>query len=177
MTSSTYVKTNGQNVVEVYPYGIANLMYENPEVSFPVPIPDSTLAVYNVYPVEDTPQPDYDPMTQNLALIDPTRQSNVWIQRWSVTEATPAEQQERLDAWRASTSCTPLQGKIELDNQGLLDDAETIVAAADRVTKLAWANATIWYRTSPMIETIGTELSLSPTDLDNLFKAAQLIAV
>lgn len=177
MSVSTYVLTNGSNTIEKYPYSIAQMMSDNPTVSFPVPVPDEVAAQFNVYPVEDAPQPSYDYMTQNLTLVNPLKQENIWVQQWSVTTATPEEQAARLEAWRSATSCTPLQGKIELNNQGLLTNAEAAVAAADKNTQLAWANAIVWYRTSPLIETLGAQLGLTPTDLDNLFKAAQQIKV
>jgi len=177
MTFSTYVKTNGADAVEEYPYSPDQLIYSNPTVSFPMPMPDATLAIYDVFPVEDTPAPSYDPMTENLAMVYPVYTAGRWVQQWSVTQATPAEQEARLSSMRASLACSPLQGKIELDNEGLLDDAEAIIAAADRTTKLAWANATVWRRTSPMIETLGTELGLSANQLDDMFKAAKLIVV
>ena len=177
MTSSTYVLTNGRDTVVTYPYNVYQLYAANPNVSFPVPTPDSILAQYNVFPVEDTPQPPYNPMTQNIALVNPTKQGGQWIQQWSVTEATPEEQAQRLAQYRANLSCTPMQGKIELNNQGLLDEAEAAVAASDRNTQIAWANATIWYRTSPLIEALAVPLGLSPDDLDNLFEAAKQITV
>lgn len=177
MTVSTYVLTNGSDTIVTYPYSIGQMVAAHPTVSFPSPVPDEIAADYNTFPVIDTPQPSYDYMTQNLNLIDPVKNNTDWVQQWSVTTATPEEQATRLAAWRANTSCTPLQGKIELNNENLLTQAESAVAAADKNTQLAWANAIIWYRTSPMIETLGTQLGLTPTDLDNLFKAAQKITV
>lgn len=177
MTVSSYVLTDGKNTVVTYPYTIQQMIDDNPTVSFPLPCPDSIAAEYNTFPVEATPQPAYDPMTQNLTLENPVKINEGWTQQWLVTEATSAEQAERLAAWRANASCTPLQGKIELNNENLLTQAEQAVAASDKNTQLAWANAIIWLRTSPMIETLGAQLGLNPTDLDNLFKAAQQIVV
>lgn len=177
MSASSYVLTDGGTEVVKYPYSIYQMMQDNPNVSFSTPVPDDIAAGFNVFPVTDTPQPQINPMTQNIALVNPVQQDGVWVQTWSVTEATPEQQAARLAAFRASLSCTPLQGKIELNNEGLLDSAESIVLAADKVTQLAWANATIWMRNSPMIETLGTQMGLSADQLDNLFKAARLITV
>ena len=177
MAISSYVLTDGGNTVVTYPYTIQQMIDDNPTVSFPLPCPDEIAAEYNTFPVEATPQPTYDPMTQNLNQVNPVKQNGVWHQEWSVTTATPEEQAARLQQYRANLSCTPLQGKIELNNQNLLDAAEAAVAAGDTNTKLAWANAIIWYRTSPMIETLGAALGLSPTDLDNLFEQAKQISV
>lgn len=177
MTVSTYVLTNGANIIVTYPWSIDQMMAANPTVSFTVPVSDEIAAQFNTFPVVDTPQPTYNPMTQDLNLVNPTLQDGVWHEQWSVTDVSPEEYAVRLAAYRASLSCTPLQGKIELENQGLLDAAEAEVAGADKITRLAWNNATIWYRTSPMIETLGAGLGLSPDDLDNLFVQAAKITV
>lgn len=177
MSYSTYVKTNGEGSVEQYPYSLAQLQNAYPNVSFPDPMPDSTAAEYDVFPVEDTPAPTYNPMTENISLIDPIYTNNRWVQQWSVTQATPQQQAERLARYRQSLSCSPLQGKIQLNDDGLLEDAEAAVAAADINTRLAWVNAVIWLRTSPLIETMGAGLGLSPTQLDDLFENAQTIVV
>lgn len=177
MAISSYVLTDGADTVVTYPYTIQQMIDDNPTVSFPLPCPDSVAAEYGTFPVEATSQPSYDPMTQNLNMVNPIKVNGFWTQQWTVTTATPEEQAERLAAWRASASCTPLQGKIELNNENLLTEAEQVVAAADKNTQLAWANAIIWLRTSPMIETLGAQLGLTPNDLDNLFRQAQQISV
>lgn len=177
MTVSTYVLTDGGNTIVQYPWSIDQMIVANPTVSFTVPVSDEIAAQFNTFPVVDTPQPVYDPMRQDLSLVDPKKQDGVWYEQWSVTNVSQEEYDTRLAAYRSTLSCTPLQGKIELDNRELLDAAEAEVAAADKITKLAWNNATIWYRTSPMIETLGAGLGLSPDDLDNLFVQAATITV
>lgn len=177
MTVSTYVLTDGGNTIVQYPWSIDQMIMANPTVSFMVPVPDEIAADYNTFPVIDTPQPTFDPLWQNLTLVNPAKHDGVWVQQWSVTDMTPEEHAVVMANYRGSLFCSPLQGKIELDNRGLLDSAEVIVASADKITKLAWANATVWLRTSPMIETIGSELELTPDDLDNLFVQAAKITV
>lgn len=177
MSVNTYVLTDGADNIVQYPWSLDQMISANPTVSFPVPVSDEIAAQFNTFPVVDTPQPVYDPMSQDLSLENPNKQDGVWYEQWSVTSVSKEVYDYRLAAYRASLSCTPLQGKIELDNQGLLDAAETAVAGADKITKLAWSNATIWYRTSPMIETLGAGLGLSPDDLDNLFVQAAQITV
>lgn len=177
MTVSTYVLTDGGNTIVQYPWSIDQMIMANPTVSFMVPVSDEIAADFNTFPVVDTPQPEYDPMRQDLSLVDPKKQDGVWYQQWSVTNVSQEEYEFRLAQYRTTLYCTPLQGKIELNNQELLDAAEEAVAQADKVTRLAWNNATIWYRTSPMIETLGAGLGLSPDDLDNLFVQAAKITV
>lgn len=79
------------NVVEKYPYTLTDMLLDNPNVSFPTPVTDSVAACFNTFPVKETPQPEYDPITQNLNWIDPINLNEVWVQQWNVTSATPEE--------------------------------------------------------------------------------------
>lgn len=85
-----YAKVQGGAVV-AYPYGPNQLMQDNPDTSFPVPMPEETLASYDVYPVVSVPRPDYDHVTQNCTEVTPTLQNGQWTQTWLVTPATPEE--------------------------------------------------------------------------------------
>lgn len=82
-----------------------------------------------------------------------------------------------LDAQRAQMSVTPFQAKAALFNAGLLDDVETLIAAAETstLTKLAWANAVEWRRTSPMLSELSASLNMTDEQLDALFIAAAAI--
>lgn len=177
MSVSTYVLTDGADNIVQYPWSIDQMMMANPTVSFSTPVPDEVAAAFNTFPVTDTARPDVDQLWQTVSLGNPTKQDGVWVQHWTITDLTPEEHDTLMVAYRQNLNCSPLQGKIELENRGLLDAAETAVAAADKITKLAWANATIWQRTSPMIESLGAGLNLTPDDLDSLFVAAAKIYV
>ena len=177
MTVSTYVLTDGGNIILQYPWSIDQMIMSNPTVSFSVPVSDEVAAQFNTFPVLDTPQPEIDPLWQNISVAPPVQHDGQWFQEWTVTVVSPEEHDVRVAAYRSSLFCSPLQGKIELENRGLLDAAEAEVAAADKITRLAWNNATVWYRTSPMIESLGAGLGLSPEDLDNLFVQAAKITV
>ena len=89
-----YVKaTNG--VVEKYPYTIGQLRKDNPNVSFPRVLSAEVLADWGVYSVTPQNPPDFNYATQNCSAVNPTLQNNVWVQTWSVTEATEEEKQQR----------------------------------------------------------------------------------
>lgn len=177
MSVTTYVLTDGGNIVLQYPWSIDQMIMANPTVSFSMPVSDAVASTFNTFPVIDTSAPEIDPLWQNVTLVNPVKQDNQWFQEWSVTTVSPEEHDTRVAEYRQTLNCTPLQGKIELENRGLLDAAEAEVAAADKITRLAWANATIWYRTSPMIESLAAGLSLTPDDLDDLFVQAAKITV
>ena len=82
--------TNGTAVY----YALSSLYSDNPDTSFPVPTPDSTLAEYNVYPclVVNPPVVDY---TENVTLGDPAFVSGEWTQTWVTTPASAEETAQR----------------------------------------------------------------------------------
>lgn len=75
-------------------YTLASLYQDNPDVSFPEPTPDSTLAEYNVYPclVVNPPQVDY---TETVTLGSPALIGGEWTQTWVTTPASPEEIAQR----------------------------------------------------------------------------------
>jgi len=90
--------TNGTAVY----YALSSLYSDNPDTSFPVPTPDSTLAEYNVYPclVVNPPVVDY---TENVTLGDPALVGGEWTQTWITTPATSEEiAQRELDMQNAN---------------------------------------------------------------------------
>jgi hypothetical protein len=93
----TYVLAPNQTA-EIFPYSIGNLRRDNPNTSFPRNPSDAVLASWNVFPVTDKPAPDYNPATQNLSQVNPTRISGKWVMTWAVTPATPEQIAERTAA-------------------------------------------------------------------------------
>ena len=72
-----------------YPYTIGQLKSENPNVSFPQAITNEVLENFGVYPVESVEVTgDY---TKNIVEQTPTLSGSVYIQNWSVTDATEEE--------------------------------------------------------------------------------------
>jgi hypothetical protein len=81
------------------PYTIGELRRDNPNVSFPRTIPDTTLAEYDVYPVAETPRPEVtyaQNVEQGFAMV-----GGAWTQTWTVVDASAGEiaqrTQERAD--------------------------------------------------------------------------------
>lgn len=68
------------------------------------------------------------------------------------------------------------QARAALMDAGLLAEAELAIADAGPLAQLAWAEATEWHRNSPTIAAIGAELGLTDAQMDDLFRAAVLIA-
>jgi hypothetical protein len=70
-----------------------------------------------------------------------------------------------------------LQAVLALEAQGLLDDVEALVAASPRAVQLAWQSAPDFHRDSPMIGQLWAALGRTPTQLDDLFRAAGAVRV
>lgn len=166
-----------------YPLTEADIRAQFPNVIFSTPFePPPAFAR-----VEDTPHPEWNPVIERVVEDAPEFVGGAWRKAWrieklfSTTEeeaaALAAHEAMALQQWREQTTCTPFQGKVALFNVGLLDDIEALVAGTtvDTVTKLAWANALEWRRTSPMIASLAAALGMTDTQVDDLFKAAQTI--
>ena len=83
-------------------YAVDQLLLDNPQVSFPQPIPSHVLAEYGVFPLLATEPPKHDEATQNIAPGAPAFDGQTWHQTWAVTEATAREIAERADAKSAA---------------------------------------------------------------------------
>lgn len=181
---SSYAEINGGNLL-TYPYTFTDLQADNPYTDFGVNTdvafwyPQTQKAQETGNTLESVgvlPQPTYDPALQFCVQNpQPDLVNDQWVLGWVVTDKTPEQKQQELDAWRASTSCSPFQGRMALIDANLLAQAEAAVNAGDDKTKTAWEYALVWNRTSPMIESLAQALGLSDTQVDDLFRAAQEI--
>lgn len=95
-----YLKLNN-GVIEKYPYTIGELRRDNPQVSFPSSIPDSTLVEYGVFPVEVTESPTVG-LDKNFAEGQPTNFGGVWKQTWIVSDTSYEQHLQRVLEARAS---------------------------------------------------------------------------
>lgn len=78
-----YVKTtNG----EAGKYTLAQLRADNPNVSFPNPLPDEVAARWDVYPLTASPQPEFDPLSETVVEDAPRSIGGIWTQTWRVEE-------------------------------------------------------------------------------------------
>lgn len=76
--------------------------------------------------------------------------------------------------WRQNCKVSNFQAKAALLEVGLLDSAEDAVSSLGGKVKLSWDLSPTWSRTSKEIISIGEALGLSDTDIDNLFKLAEV---
>lgn len=148
-----------------------------PDTSFPLVLSEDLLNDYGADPVLEGAQPT---LTENqYARYDGVEEiSGQWFTKYVAVGYTEEELTARTEQWRQSASCSPFQGKAALFNAGLLDDVETLISAAETSTivKLAWANASEWRRSSQMITSLASALSMTDEQVDDLFKAASQIS-
>lgn len=83
----------------------------------------------------------------------------------------PATIEER----RAEMVCSRFQARAALSLAGMLAQAEVIIAQADELTRLAWADAQEFRRTSPTILAMAGAFSLTDEQIDALFEQAMTI--
>lgn len=103
---TNYVELNAQNQIIAYPYTFSNLQAENPYTNFgdnqdvAYWFPQTNAATelgYQLFPVLESPQPPYDPITQYVIAGAPEETAGQWYQTWIVGTNTP-EQQAYVDA-------------------------------------------------------------------------------
>jgi hypothetical protein len=69
--------------VATYPYLIAALRREYPNVSFPSPLTEEVLADFDVFLVQPTPQPAFR-WYQRIEETTPKKINGEWVQQWQV---------------------------------------------------------------------------------------------
>lgn len=176
--------------ISAYPYSVGQLRRDNPHTSFPKAPSDDMLAEWGVYSVTDTPRPEFDPMTQDLAEGDPVLEGGTWARVWIVTDATAEEVAHRLADKRAAMRLARGQFAIRAAGMGLItpeeaeawaggtslpalvtgafaahiaDDMERLGARVDALT------ASHIHRVNPLIILLQAQFGLTDDQLDALF--------
>lgn len=82
--------TNG--TVDTFPYNMGQLRRDNPNTSFPRVVPETTMAAYNMFPVELGVEPTFDPLTQKIeAAATPVLTNGKWVLPKTVVALTATE--------------------------------------------------------------------------------------
>lgn len=81
-----------KNNVFAFPYTMAKLYADNPDVSFPENPSDATLASYGVYRVDAAAVPAFDPKMQRVEEGLPACSNGRWVQTWKIVSLTADEQ-------------------------------------------------------------------------------------
>lgn len=147
----------------------------HPNTSFPLVLTSDLLNDFGADPVLEGPQPIL--AANQYARYDGVQQdtNGNWMTHYVAVDYTAEELAAQTEQWRQSASCTPFQGRMALADAGLLTNVEAAITAADEKTKVAWEYALEWKRTSPLIATLATALSLTDEQVDTLFKEASSV--
>ena len=149
------------------------------DTSFPAVLTPEILNDFGVDPVLEGAQPT---ITENQYVryvgVTQDKKKN-WVKNYEAVDYTPEENEARKVSRRASMVVSPLQAKVALLNEGLLDDVEGVINDANTspVVKLAWNNATEFRRTSPLIDELSITLNLTPEQVDGLFANAASVII
>lgn len=154
-----------EDVIE-YPFSLFELRNLYPNISFPNPIDDQTLAEYYVYKVEEN-NPEYDPETHYLNELPPQLIEGVWKQRW---EVLPREIQ-------IPNFVTKRQGRQQMILLGLLDQVQTAIdSIPDPIQKALvqsfWDDSTQYERNHPQMIQLSEAVGMTEEQLDGAFIAA-----
>jgi hypothetical protein len=97
-----------------------------------------------------------------------------YIERWDRPEPkpTPGQLAAVVIPEPVPQVVSRFQARAALLQAGLLSNVEALMANADAVTKLAWADAQEFRRTSPTVLSMGAALGLDDAALDALFTQA-----
>lgn len=171
---SLYLKAVN-NIIVQYPYYLSELPVEYPNTSFPVNMTPEFLVAYNIYPVQTTPQPPYNALTQKVEEGTPELIDGVWVQQWVVVELTPEEQAEALQVARYKAWLTAANFRIGLYNMGELERVDEYIAqpTTSEDVKIMYNYATVFERMNPTLIQIATDLGFTDAQLDQLFEVGQ----
>lgn len=133
-----------------------------------------------IYPANTVAEAMKDvPTGAEHAVLDaatlPTSDREAWALQGGKVVIDPARKEAAKAVARSSMVCSRFQAKAALLQAGLLDQVEAAISNSDATTKLAWAEAVEFRRTSPTIAKLGALLDLNDTQLDDLFTAAMAI--
>ena len=95
--------------------------------------------------------------------------------RGRIEALAPAEAE--LEADPVPASVPAWKAKIALSRVGLLAAAEAAIAAAGPEARIAFAEAPEWSRSGALLAYVAAELGLEASAVDDLFRAADGIAV
>ena len=116
-----YVKIKN-GAVNTYPYSLKQLRQDNPNVSFPRPIPDEMLSEYGVYPVAFADEPTITERTQNVDQnASPSLVDGVWTVGYTTSNKSQDEIDDYDEAIASSNRAKRDELLLETDRYGLSD--------------------------------------------------------
>lgn len=142
-----YALISSDGTIATYPYNLAQLRRDNPDVSFPADMSDEVMLEFGVSKVLAVPQPDYDLATENVVEGTPVLLDGAWSQVWTVEAATAEQIAERQRAAADETAARGVKSDTFVSNFLAMTPAElstyidantaTIAAMRGLVKKMA----------------------------------------
>lgn len=127
------VKVVNGNVVR-YPYFLADMRAEHPNTSFPEAPPVEMLASYNVYPVERSEHPNYDPEAHRPVEGQPEFVGGQWKQKWNLRAATADEVADAV-ANKAAAAAEQRRAALRAELAGTTPP-QSVPGLVDRIEKI-----------------------------------------
>lgn len=112
------------NTTTKYPYNLSDLYKENPLTSFPKFLTKELLKTFEVYKVESSDPPEFDPKVQYLKENTPVLENGTYKRNWSI---------ENLDLETASNNVRSYRNR-------LLSDTDWTQTEDSPVNKELWKN-------------------------------------
>jgi hypothetical protein len=141
---------------------------DNPNVSFPVSPPASTLAEYGVYPLNHDSQTVFDIVERGPI----EQRDGAWWQTYTGRNKTFEEK-------RLTMVVTMRQARLALADQGYLSvvsDAIALIPEPDKSKiEIEWEYASTVERTSAWVSTLQPALGLNDEQMDALFDLAKTL--
>jgi hypothetical protein len=152
----------------VYPYSADHLRADHPGTSFPVEMPDDSLAEWGVFRV----QPTEPPAAAGMVAVEcePQERAGAWWQAWRLEPAPPAlpppvPAEVALWRLRAAVTLAGLLPQVEATIDALAEPPRT-------VARVAWEFGNTVDRAHPLVALIGQACGMDDAGLDNLFRDA-----
>lgn len=158
----TYVLLDGEGVPARWPYSLAELPRDRPDVELPEELTDEFLAKLNIYPVTPGKVPDSTPTLRSQA-IPPVFTNGEWQQAWEMVEGSPP---------LPPSTVTPLQMRRALRAVGLKDGINAFLEATGEEAQEAWEYAVEIRRDDRLVAAAAEALGKTDEELDELFRLA-----
>lgn len=138
----SYLRYTDETVT--YPYSIAQLKRDNPNVSFPAEIGTDLLAQFDVFAVTPTARPaPSDAITKNVVEAEPESVQGVWTQQWEEVDASAEQIAARTQDATDSTDRLAVKGDSFVTSFIAMTPAQVASYIDTNVTNLANAKTVI----------------------------------
>ena len=111
-----------QDKIIFFPYSASALMRDNPNVSFPHPVPVETLEAWGVFEVLRQGPPAYDPTTHSCEPALPTYTDGTWVETWKTLPLSSQEIEQKKTEQREM-----LEQSVRQERDYLLSKTDWIV--------------------------------------------------